>query len=56
MLALLIIFLVLVLCLNLTKKITSQTGNNGIEAVKIIVPLKYLSNFWRILELKQVLY
>ena len=32
-------------------KITGQTGNGGIKNVEIMVPLKYLSNFWRILEM-----
>ena len=32
-------------------KITSQTGNGGIKNVEIMVPLKYLSNFWRTLEM-----
>ena len=32
-------------------KITGQTGNNGTKDVEIIVPLNYLSNFWRTLEL-----
>ena len=31
-------------------KITSQTGNDG-KNVEIMVPLKYLSNFWRTLEM-----
>ena len=31
--------------------ITEQTGNNRTKNVEIIVPLKYLSNFWRILEM-----
>ena len=28
-------------------KITGQTGDDGTKDVEIIVPLKYLSNFWR---------
>ena len=32
-------------------KITGQTGNDGTKDVKIMVPLKYLSNFWRTLEM-----
>ena len=32
-------------------KITGQTGNGGTKDVEIMVPLKYLSNFWRILEM-----
>ena len=30
---------------------TGQTGNNGTKNVEIMVPLKYLSNFWRTLEM-----
>ena len=30
-------------------KITGKTGNGGTKNVEIIVPLKYLSNFWRAL-------
>ena len=33
------------------EKITGQTGNNGTKNVEIMVPLKYLSNFWRTLEM-----
>ena len=32
-------------------KMTGQTANNGTKNVEIMVPLKYLSNFWRILEM-----
>ena len=32
-------------------KVTGQTGNNGTKDVEIIIPLKYLSNFWRTLEM-----
>ena len=32
-------------------KITGQTGDDGTKDVEIMVPLKYLSNFWRILEM-----
>ena len=35
---------------NFKTKITGQTNNNGISNVEIMVPLKYLSNFWRTLE------
>ena len=35
-------------------KITDQTNNNGIINVEIMVPLKYLSNFWRTLEMPLV--
>ena len=33
------------------EKVTGQTGNNGTKDVEITVPLKYLSNFWRTLEM-----
>ena len=36
---------------NFKVKITGQTGNNGTKNVEIMVPLKYLSNFWRTLEI-----
>ena len=32
---------------NLKRKITGKTGDNGTKNVEIMVPLKYLSNFWR---------
>ena len=31
--------------------ITNNTSNNGIAEAKIVVPLNYLSNFWRTLEM-----
>ena len=36
---------------NFKAKITGQTGDNGTKGVEIMVPLKYLSNFWRTLEM-----
>ena len=36
---------------NFKAKITGQTGNDGTKDVEIIVPLKYLSNFCRTLEM-----
>ena len=36
---------------NFKAKITGQTGNDGTKDVEIIVPLEYLSNFWRTLEM-----
>ena len=33
------------------RKITGRTGNDGTKNVKIRVPLKYLSTFWRTLEM-----
>ena len=37
--------------LNFKAKVTGQTGNDGTKDVEIMVPLKYLSNFWRTLEM-----
>ena len=31
---------------NFKAKITGQTGDNGTKEVEIMIPLKYLSNFW----------
>ena len=36
---------------NFKVKITGQTGNGGTKTVETMVPLKYLSNFWRTLEM-----
>ena len=36
---------------NFKAKITGQTGDDGTKSVEIMVPLKYLSNFWRTLEM-----
>ena len=36
---------------NFKVKLTGQTGNDETKNVEINVPLKYLSNFWRILEM-----
>ena len=36
---------------NFKVKMTGQTGDNGTKNVEIIVPLKYLSNFWRTLKM-----
>ena len=36
---------------NFKAKITGRTGDDGTKNVEIIVPLKYLSNFWRTLEM-----
>ena len=36
---------------NFNAKITGQTGDDGTKDVEIMVPLKYLSNFWRTLEM-----
>ena len=36
---------------NFKVKFTGRTGNDGTKNVEIMVPLKYLSNFWRTLEM-----
>ena len=36
---------------NFKVKFTGRTGNNGTKDAEIMVPLKYLSNFWRTLEM-----
>ena len=36
---------------NFKVKITDRTGNGGTKDVEIMVPLKYLSNFWKTLEM-----
>ena len=36
---------------NFKAKITGQSEDNGTKDVEIMVPLKYLSNFWRTLEM-----
>ena len=36
---------------NFKVKFIGQTGNNGTKDVEIMIPLKYLSNFWRTLEM-----
>ena len=37
--------------LKFKQQITGKTGNNGTKDVKIMLPLKYLSMFWRTLEI-----
>ena len=32
---------------KIKEKLTGKTGSNGTKNVEIIVPLKYLSNFWQ---------
>ena len=39
---------------NLKEKLTGQTGDNGTKSVEIMVPLKYLSNFWGNLEMSLI--
>ena len=33
------------------EKMTRKTGNSDTKSIEIMVPLKYLSNFWRTLEM-----
>ena len=37
--------------LKIKEKVTCQIGDNSTNFFEIMVPLKYLSNFWRILEI-----
>ena len=39
---------------NFNVKMTGQTGDDGTKTVETMVPLKYLSNFWRTLELSLI--
>ena len=48
-----IIFLVIFLRLNLSKKI-DEMGDDGRIDVKIMVPLKYWNNFWRSLKIPMI--
>ena len=36
---------------NFKAKITGQTGDGGTKDLEIMVPLKYLNNFWKTLEI-----
>ena len=36
--------------LKFKQQTTGQTENSGTKDVEIMVPLKYLNNFWRVLE------
>ena len=40
--------------LKFKQQITGQTENGGTKDVEIMVPLKYLSNFWRTLEMSLI--
>ena len=48
---LILLVIIIVLYLKQKQKMTGQTENNGTKDVQIMVPLKYLSNFWRTLEM-----
>ena len=39
---------------NFKVKMTGQTGDDGTKNVEIMVPIKYLSNFWRTLEMSLI--
>ena len=39
---------------EIKEKITGKTGSIGTKNVKIIAPLKYLSNFWRTLKMSLI--
>ena len=39
---------------NFKAKMTGQTGYDGTKNVEIMVPLKYLNNFWRTLEMSLI--
>ena len=39
---------------NFKAKITCQTDDNGTKEVEIMIPLKYLSSFWRTLEMSLI--
>ena len=40
--------------LKYKQKITGKTGNNETKGIQTMVPLKYLSNFWRTLEMPSI--
>ena len=40
--------------MHIKQKITGETGNDGAKGVEIMVPLKYLSNFWRTCEMSLI--
>ena len=39
---------------KIKEKIKCKTGNDGTKNVEIMVPLKYLRNFWRTLEMSLI--
>ena len=51
MVKLLFFLLIVIIFVNFKQKITGQTRNNGTKNVNIVVLLKYVSNFWRTLEM-----
>ena len=53
-LLILVTIMLLLIRLKLKKKTTVQICNNGRRDVEIMVALKYLSNFWRTLEILSI--
>ena len=45
-----ILLIILMITFKFKQKITGQTGNGSTKVVEIMVPFKYLSNFWRTLQ------
>ena len=48
---LLVLSIILSASFKFKEKITGVTGDNYTKNVEIMVPVKYLSNFWRTLEI-----
>ena len=53
---LLILMVILITRFYFKEKITDQITNDGLKDVEIMVPLKYLSNFWSTLEMLLINY
>ena len=51
MVILLIFLMITIIVFKFKQQIKGHTGNSGTKDVEIMVPLKYLSNFWRTLEM-----
>ena len=51
MISSILLFVMIATCLNLNKKTTSHTGDDGTKNIEIMAPLIYLNNFWRIIEM-----
>ena len=51
MVILLIFLMITIIMFKFKQQIKGHTGSSGTKDVEIIVPLKYLSNFWRALEM-----
>ena len=48
------LIIVIVFEFKFKEKITGQTGHDGTKHLEIMVPLRYLSNFWRTLEMSLI--